>query len=202
MEYSTTFAAGTLLHEEALRVVAEVEGGTPLAEVDPDVLDVKSRTGRARRLREVVRRLEQTDRRVWEDLLQRTPAEQRVLLYYACLKTYPLVADIHMNVVLPAWRSLTQELYRSDVQRFLDQQAEAHPEIDRWSENTHEKVQQVVRKMLTEVGLLVQEHRLQRLRLPRFFWARFIRAGDVWFLEAMLLDKEERTHVADFIRVS
>jgi len=199
MEYSTTFAAGSLLHEEALQVLEEVDAGTPLAEVEPDVLDVNSRSGRERRLREVERRLERVDPGVWEDFLRCSSSEQKGILYYACMKAYPLIADIHMNAVLPAWRSITQELHRSDIQRFLDEQADAHPEIDQWSDGTLDKVQQVVLKMLRDVGLL-KGNRLRRLQLPRSFWERFVRVGDVWFLEAMFLNKEERSAVVDLVR--
>lgn len=199
MEYSTTFAAGTLLHDEASRIIAEVERESTLSDVDPSVLDINTKSGRERRFREVERRLENVDRDVWADFLQRTQAEQRVVLYYACMKTYSLVTDIHMNAVLPAWRSITQELHRSDIQRFLDDQVATHPEIDNWSESTHAKVQQVVRKMLRQVGLL-DEDRLQRLQLPRAFWKRFVRAGDAWFLEAMFLSEEERAAVVDLVR--
>ena len=199
MEYSTTFAAGTLLHEEASRIIAAADQKGALSDVEPSVLDINTKSGRERRFREVERRLENVDRAIWADFQQRSQAEQRVVLYYACMKTYTLVADIHMNAVLPAWRSITQELHRSDIQRFLDDQATAHPEIDDWSESTHDKVQQVVRKMLRQVGLLDGD-RLQRLQLPRSFWTRFVRAGDVWFLEAMFLGEEERAAVVNRVR--
>jgi len=199
MEYSTTFAAGTLLHDETVRVLEAVDKGTPLEEVGPDVLDINSLAGRKRRFQEVKRRLHHINRGIWDDLLRCTLTEQQVVLYYACMKTYDLVADIHMNAILSAWRSITQELHRSDIQRFLDDQADAHPEIDEWSETTHDKVQQVVRKMLREVGLL-KDDRLQRLQLPGSFWTRFVQVGDAWFLEAMFLSKDERSAVFDLVR--
>jgi len=199
MGYNTTFAAGTLLYNEAGRIIREVDQGKPLDEVDPDVLDVNSRTGRERRLQEVVRRLRNTDRTIWDDFSDRSVTEQRVILYYACMNTYDLVADIHLNAVLPAWRSITQELHRSNIERFLDQQADNHPEVDAWSASTHSKVQQVVRKMLREVGLL-QGDKLQRLSLPQSFWTRFVRVGDAWFLEALFLSHEERSAIVDLVR--
>ena len=199
MEYSTTFAAGVLLYDETRRVLAEVDSGTPLDEVGPDVLNINSQSGRERRFREVERRLEHIEHNVWDDFLRRSAIEQSVILYYACMKTYPLVVDIHMNVVLPAWRSITQELYGSDIQRFLDEKADTHPEIDDWSDATHDKVQQVVLKMLRDVSLL-NGHRLQPVQLARAFWERFVRVGDVWFLEAMFLSKEERSSVVDLVR--
>lgn len=199
MSYSTTFAAGTLLRDETLRVLEAVEQGATLDDVEPDVLDVNSRAGRERRFHEVRRRLENVDPSVWDNFLRCTPTQQRVVLYYTCVKTYNLVADIHMHTVLSAWRSITQELHRSDIQRFLDEQMTTHPEIAEWSESTHDKVQQVVRKMLREVGLL-KDDRLQRLPLPASFWTRFVRVGDVWFLEAMFLGKDERSRVIDLVR--
>lgn len=194
MEYSTTFAAGSLLREEAVQILEEVDAGKPLAEVGPEVLDINSRSGRERRFREIERRLEHVNQDVWDDFLRCSPAEQQVILYYTCMKAYPLIADIHMNAVLPAWRSITQELHRSDVQRFLDAQADTHPEIDEWSDATYDKVQQVILKMLRDVGLL-RENRLQPVQLRHSFWERFVAEGDVWFLEAMFLNKEERSAV-------
>jgi hypothetical protein len=199
MGYSTTFAAGTLLHEETVRVMQELQADTSLDEVDPDVLDINSRSGRERRLQEVVRRLRRIDRKIWNDFLDRTVTEQRVILYYACMNTYDLVADIHLNAVLPAWRSITQELHRSDIERFLDHQADNHPEVENWSPSTHDKVQQVMRKMLREVGLL-QGDKLQRLSISQRFWTRFVRVGDAWFLEALFLSHEERSAIIDQVR--
>ena len=48
--------------------------------------------------------------------------------------------------------------------------------------------------MLEEAGLL-RDGRLQPVRLPLPFWQRFVRVGDVWFLEAMLLNEAERHSV-------
>jgi hypothetical protein len=201
MPYRTTFAAGTLLHDEVRCVLRAAGSDGSLDDVSPEVLDINSAAGRERRFLEVKRRLQNVEQRIWTDLLTLSPAEQRVVLYYACMKTYALVRDIHMNAVLPAWRSIAQSLGAVDIQRVLDTQADSHPEIDDWSPETHDKIQQVVRRMLSEVGLL-QGEQLQRIRLPYAFWARFARVGDVWFLEAMLLNKEERAAAINAARMS
>lgn len=201
MPYSTTFAAGTLLHEEVLRVLQVMDPEDTLDDVSPEVLDINSEAGRKRRLTEVKRRLQNVETAIWRDLLDLPPTQQRVVLYYACMKTYALVRDIHMNAVLPAWRSIAQSLTAADIQRVLDAQADSHPEIDTWSMETYDKVQQVIRHMLTEIGMLHGEQ-LQRVRLPRSFWTRFVRVGDVWFLEAMFLNKDQRTAAIDATRAA
>lgn len=200
MEYSTTFAAGTLLHDESLRVLDAAGGADGINEVSEDVLDISSQSGRERRLMEVKRRLGAVNGAVLRDFLDLDETEQKVVLYYAAVKAYRLVHDLHMHVVMPAWRSIMQEVHRADVQRFLDERSVEHPEIDAWSESTHEKVQQVFRKMLREVGLLTSDDQLVALHLSSRFWTRFVRAGDLWFLEAMLVEKDVRESAIQIVR--
>lgn len=195
MPYSTTFAAGGLLREASVRVVVHARD-VGLEGVQPEVLDVPSRAGRRRKTLEIVRRLSAAAPDVWEDLPERPPEEQAAILYYCCMKTYLLIRDLHFEVVLPAWRSLSASVGAHDVRRYLEKRSAAHPEIDAWSEGTRDKVQQVFRKMLAEVGLLRGEGTLQRVRLPAGFMSRFAAEGDVWFLEAMLLAKDEREEIA------
>ena len=116
--------------EESVRIIEAVRAGVPLQEVDPDVLDVNSIRGRKRKTEEIIKRLESADKSIWADLPQRKAAEQNVTLYYCCLKTYRLLFDFHMDVVLPRWRSSDRSLRPYDVQRFLEHRAHSHPEID------------------------------------------------------------------------
>ena len=200
MGYSTTFAAGTLLYDESLQVLEAADTIEKVDEVSDDVLDIRSQSGRERRLIEVKRRLGAVEQDVLQDFLELSSAEQKVVLYYAAIKAYPLVHDLHVHIVLPAWRSIMQEVHRADILRFLEGRADNHLEIDAWSESTLDKVQQVFRKMLREVGLLTADQKLQALHLPIPFWARFVRAGDLWFLEAMLVEKEVREAAVQIVR--
>src|SRR5690606_25514232 len=123
--------------------------------------------------REIVRRLEGVPEKVWRDLPERSPAEQQAILYYCCLKTYPLVRDFHLDLVVPRWRSLDPALRPHDIRRYLEDRAGQHPEIEAWSEGSWAEVQQVLRKMLEEAGLL-RDGVLQPVRLPSPFWERFV----------------------------
>ena len=180
--------------DESVRVTEAVRSGVPLDEVDPDVLDVNSIRGRRRKTSEITKRLGNADKFVWNDLPDRTPPEQHVVLYYCCLKTYRLLFDFHMDVVLPRWRSSDRSLRPYDVQRFLEERADNHPVIDSWSATTWEKLRQVMLKMLREAGLL-KEGRLQPVQLPTAFWARFAKVGGIWFLEALFLNETQRQAV-------
>ena len=196
MEYSVSFTAGALMREESVQIIETVQQGTSLEDVDPDVLSVDSRRGRNRKAMEIVKRLQHVERSVWDDVLTRSTAEQCVTLYYCCLKTYRLLFDFHMDVVLPKWQSMDRDLRPHDARRFLERRADQHPEIDAWSASTWEKVRQVMLKMLREAGLLVNDT-LESPHLPVEFWNRFVKVGDVWFLEAAFLNESTRTSIVE-----
>jgi len=194
MEYSVSFTAGALMREASMRIIEEARRGTDLSEVDPDVLDVNSRRGRNRKTMEITNRLKRADRSVWEDLPECTVQEQHLALYYCCLKTYRLLFDFHMDVVLPKWQSFDRELQPHDARRFLERRADQHPEIDSWSASTWEKIRQVMLKMLREARLLVNG-KLEAPHVSSAFWKRFVEIGDVWFLEASFMNEETRRSV-------
>jgi hypothetical protein len=196
MEYSVSFTAGALLRKESMQIIEDVQRGTALDDVDPDVLSVDSRRGRNRKAMEIVKRLEHVDRSVWDDFLTLSSGAQCVTLYYCCLKTYRVLFDFHMDVVLPKWRSMDRHLRPHDARRFLERRADQHPEIDTWSDSTWEKVRQVMLKMLREAGFLVHGT-LASPQLPMEFWNRFVKVGDVWFLEAAFLNEATRTSIIE-----
>jgi len=194
MQYSASFTAGALMRSETERIIQAVNEGASLDQLDPDVLNVDSRRGRQRKMEEVVKRLQHTDPRIWEGFLSLSADAQSITLYYACLKTYRLVFDFHMDVVLPRWQAMERTIGPHDARRFLERRADGHPEIDGWSTSTWEKVRQVLLKMLTEAGLL-QDGTLVAPRLQSSVWKRFVLVGDLWFLEAALLNERSRESI-------
>lgn len=199
MEYTTAFTAGPLMPKRSARIVEAYRQGTPLRDIDPSILDINSRGGQQRKSAEIKRRLENTEELVWNDLPELPTPEQTLVLYYCCLKTYPLLFDFHMEAVLPTWRSADRSFGTHDARRFLEQQAESHPEISAWGESTWQKVRQVMLQMLRDAGLL-QEGELRRVDRPKAFWTRFVEVGDLWFLEAAFLNEEKRHSVAQSLR--
>jgi hypothetical protein len=198
-EYTTAFTAGPLMPEKTAMIVEEGRRGSPLDEVDWELLDSNSWRGRRRKMAEIKRRLEHVPRSVWEDLPDQSIREQTLVLYYCCLKTYRLLFDFHMDVVLPTWRSSDRTIESYDVRRFLEQRADRHTEVDGWSESSWQKVRQVILQMLRESGLLV-ESRLRKKNPSDGFWNRFVNVGDVWFLEACFLNEEERRRIVETVR--
>jgi hypothetical protein len=70
-------------------------------------------------------------------------ARQDVLLY-----------DFIQRVVVSRWLAGEREFIRADVQRFLDSVQSSHPEVDKWSHSTREKLSRNVLTTLRDFGLL------------------------------------------------
>jgi uncharacterized protein with WD repeat len=106
------------------------------------------------------------------------------------LKTYSILQDFHIDILLNKWRRYDIEVSTSDFLNFLFQQADKHPEIFEWTELTQKKVASVAILMLKELGIL-KEKELKQVDLPVSFWQLFLRFSESWFLEVMFLDQEE-----------
>jgi hypothetical protein len=199
MEYTTAFTAGPLMPKRSARIVEEINRGTSPDEIDPSIFDINSWQGQRRKVAEIKRRLSETDQSVWKDLPELPTPERALVLYYCCLKTYPLLFDFHMEAVLPTWRSADRSFGPHGATRFLEEQAEAHPEIDEWGESTWKKVRQVMLQMLREAGFL-RDGSLHQVDRPDPFWTRFVKVGDLWFLEVAFLNEAKRRAAAQSLR--
>jgi len=76
----------------------------------------------------------------------------------------------------------------------LNKQSSQYPEIDAWSELTHNKISSVSIKILKDAGIYVDK-KLTRVNLSPIFLKTFIAWGDPWFLQALLLNKEQRNEI-------
>lgn len=196
--YTASFTTGGLLFEEMERVIAflSVKGvDRQIIAKSANVLTINSATARIRQARELLKRYDSVDSSFWDFYLnQPDKVARRFAVYYACLKTYPLVMDFHMEVVLPKWRQMKYKIGTEDVIKFLKWALIEHPEIDKWKESTLLKISRLLVLMLKESGLLV-DGKLQPVRLADSFWIYFLEHGEGWFLEAMLLSKEQRESI-------
>lgn len=193
--YAASFTTGALLFEEMERVVsfmADENADRQLIAKSNLVLTINSNAARIRQARELLKRYDALNPNFWEFYRSQTSKDaRRFAVYYACLKTYQLVLDFHLEVVLSKWRQLNTNIEYADVIKFLKWASDKHTEIDEWKETTLIKISRIVVRMLKESGLLV-EGKLQPVLLPDSFWIYFLEHGEGWFLEAMLLSKEQR----------
>lgn len=80
-------------------------------------------------------------------------ALQAALLLHVCRQD-TLLYDLAQKVIVPRWQEEQREISRSDVQRFLDEAASGHPEVETWTHATREKLAGNLLSILRDYGLL------------------------------------------------
>jgi hypothetical protein len=197
-EYLVSFTAGGLLAEETRSVISYLNDAAilnlPTEIKHPQYLHTNAESARQRVVQELKKRYRATGQHVFDMFSDASLPQQNILIFYTCMKTYQILFDFMFQTVLEKWLSRNLAIDKLDVQHFLDIQSASHPEIDEWTETTRVKIETVMTRMLNEVGLL-QEGLLHSADAPDHFWRFFIDFGDSWYLQAMLLNKEQRDRI-------
>jgi uncharacterized protein with WD repeat len=192
--YSVSFVAGALLLQETIVIIPLLVNEDEAAiqeEIETgNLTGINAVSSRKRKISEIRKRFNAVPIEVWEAFQNSNKSERLAILYYVCLKTYSILQDFHIDILLNKWRRYDIQVSKSDFLNFLFQQADKHPEIFEWTELTHNKTASVALLMLKEVTLL-KEKELKQVDLHVSFWRLFLRFGELWFLEAMFLDQEE-----------
>ena len=196
--YLISFTAGGLLYDEFTSLYSylnEEKINSISKEIKTNTsLKTNSQSARQRIIQEVRKRYIAVNKIAFSNFLDLNQNEQKIFLFYTCLKTYPIIFDFIFDVIIEKWLSRDVFVDKSTVLFFLDKQSATHLEIDDWKETTIQKVASVIIRMLKEVGL-VHNGELHQLEAGTTFWYSFVELGDTWFLQACLLNKEKRNGI-------
>jgi hypothetical protein len=199
-KYTVALTAGGLLQHETNAIV-EYLIDSKLSELNDaiknsEVLKTNSQASRIRLVTELRRRNKAVCSDVWRWFKENNSNEQKITLFYICLKATPMLFDFQTEVVLEKWRSLDLHLDKNDVLYFFDKKAQFYEEIDQWSETTRIKAATVIIRILNETGIL-KDNKLTQIDASNSFWRFFVDQGDTWFLELCLLSKKQRDEIME-----
>jgi len=188
-KYSAAFTAGALLLHEFNSIIPFISGDNLLTLIQAEVkennfLSIKTESARRRIVQEMLKRVENAPADFWVFYQKIPEAEQKLSLFYLCLKTYYLLFDFHFEVTVPKWKLHASELDNYDIQMRLDRIASADETVYNWAAQTKEKVISRYRKILTESGLMQRDQLIQPLSIRNEFWHYFIALNEPWFIEA------------------
>jgi len=194
-EYQAKLTAGGLLFKECEKAIPFlVEYGVDEAQElrdNPEYIGTNSVASRIRMVREILYRFNSLDKHVWGEYLHLDRKEKCLVLYMACLLTYPVLRDFHFKVVLKKWKELSDQVRLADFYRFLDESAVHHPEIDDWTDSTRTKMGTVSIRMLEEAGF-IQHEKLQPPDPSVALLGMTVNSGNAWYMEALLIPKSRR----------
>jgi hypothetical protein len=194
--YTASFTAASLLLNEFLNMeeilcAKDFDGLMEQEVKNNEFLGIKTEAGRKRVVQEIRKRHENAPKDFWEMFFNAEEAEQKLALFYLCLKTYPLVMDFHLEVTLRKWKSKSLKLDAIDLQMRLDEIASIEDEVMEWSEQTQRKTITVYKRMLTEAGLLKRNELQKSRNINSDFWNYFIELGESWLIEACFYNRNQ-----------
>lgn len=200
IKYSTGFSAGALLFKESDAIILQIQSPEAFlagTEIIPfNVIPVNSESSQKRLYSEVSKRLKSLDSSRFVYLYQVSNQEDKLLiLFYAVCKTYPIIADFMLSIVLRKWHNMDKEILPFDFQSFLYEQMGSHPELEKLTPITIKKLSQVVMLMLAELGMQ-KNNIITKVAFNQEILEEVLSNGDNWFLEALLLNENERLKIS------
>src|SRR5690606_26207727 len=107
-------------------------------------------SARKRIISEIKRRYNKVNTGFWIHFFEWSDYEQKIGLFYICLKTYPLILDIHIEVALKKFR-MGSKMDAYDIQMRMEEIMSYDEDVANWSESTFKKINVQYRKMLRDI---------------------------------------------------
>lgn len=186
-KYDSSFTAGGLLHKEfnAISTLLDkpnfVERMIREKELNK-LIAIPTESARKRIIQEIIKRYNSVDSSFWNWYLIKSIDEQKLALFYLCLRTYPLLFDLHFEVGLKKFKT-GNNFDSGSIQMRLDEIASRDEEVGSWSNKTLDKVNSRYRSILYDCGLLKNETLTSPINISDSFFEYFEENKGNWFAE-------------------
>jgi hypothetical protein len=191
-KYDANFTAGGILYNEfivlkELLIRNDFIELIKIEEEQNNSIGIKTLGSRKRIISEIKRRYAQVSLDFWHNFFEWNEVEQKLGLFFLCLKTYPLIFDIHFEVTLKKFKT-GNKLEAYDVQMRIDEIASNDDEVSKWSEKTFNKINVQYRKAIKDIGLYNGSTLKRETKAREIFWDYFKNNNESWFLEACFIN--------------
>lgn len=145
--------------------------------LEENLLQSRMVSSSKRMVGEVLPRLKSFSEKELHTFISASDQDQRYLLWIAICRRYQFIADFCREVLHDRYLSLKETVGIDEFNIFWSQQAIIHPEVERISDLTKNKLRYVLFKMLQEVGLLTRAFHINTVVLSPLV-KDFIRVSD------------------------
>ena len=191
--YSASFTARALGYyemESILPVMLDdsINDKVKVLSQDSTHLQLATLQSRKRVLAEMLVRFKAVDRSFWDRSVTLGEREKRLALLFVILKSYRLLFELQVNLVIPKYYSPDRVLTKNDVFAAISEVASRDEFVDSWSEDTRNRAASQYVTILRQAGLI--DEATGELREPNVAdeeLAYYVRIGEIWFLQACLL---------------
>ena len=157
-KYILSFTAAALRLNEMVKVAkaAHENGTVDMRDVKESGIvfnSVKSRTS-DREFREIKKRLEKLTPHQIKLLIHGDLISQKQIAFLAVCKRYTFIRDFVVDVIRDKVLVFDYKLNVSDFKSFINSKVQLHPELDRFSDSTLKKAEQVMFHILEQAGII------------------------------------------------
>lgn len=201
--YSASFTAGSLLYKETTALLPLLLSNDAEMLIKEEIkqnniLRINSESSRKRTISEVVKRISFADASFRSFYANRSETEQKLLLFYLCLKVYKLMFDFHFNVTLSQWNSSVQEVKSYLYQMELNKISGKDETVENWKELTKKKAVSSYLKILKDIQMIgAGNFTLKAIVAEDDFFYWFIKQQELWFLDACLLSSQRKKQLIE-----
>jgi hypothetical protein len=189
--FDANFTAGGLLLNEFKALESMLRSENFGEEINDEiknnsVIGITTMSARKRIIAEIIRRYSVAPIGFWDYFFKWNEQEMKFGLLYLCLKTYPIVMDIHIEVAIKKFATgIIMNAY--DIQMRLDEIASKDEYVSKWSNVTLEKINIQYRKVIKDAGLYDGKNLMTPLNISPTFWNYFEELQQSWFITACFI---------------
>ncbi|MDU1116777.1 MAG: DUF1819 family protein [Clostridium butyricum] len=140
----------------------------------------------SRRLTPLIQRVNILDDKLIDMLIDDPLGNGAVINLYAIMKNDRLFFEFMNEVVKEKLYANNDILEKKDINIFFEQKAEQNETITKWTDNTIQKLKQVIKKILSEAKILnLKTGEVHKLIISEELKEYLIKIGDKKYVEAM-----------------
>lgn len=166
--YKLSFTAASLVIIESINVAdvfLKCKNWSLTREIVIENNILQSRTiSRSKRLvREIITRLSNLTEEQLTLLIEGNLEEQKQLLWFAVCKTYPFIAEFATEVLHQKFLLMEKQVSHSDFHAFFLKKLDLHPELEKTTESTQQKLQSTLFLMMRQADLINTKFQIIRV---------------------------------------
>lgn len=197
VKYNGAFSTGALFINESISLINGIDNFEDFMngseKLNFDLIPVNSDSSKRKIGNEIQKRLLNLKNPAYLHFIYNSvnTTDKALILFYASCKTYKLITDFMLDVVLDKWQNMDYELDINDFKNFFVRLAAENEELLKIKPSTIHKLSQVTIRMITELGML-KNQKLVKPLYNHSILRQIALDGDSWFLEILLLNNIEK----------
>ncbi len=158
-KYKLSFLVGGLYYNESLilaNLYQELKDWTLVRKeaMDKNLLQTRMKSSSKRMSSEIINKLMLLNNEELEFLINGMESDQKLLLWIATCRRYTFIRDFSIEVIIYNYKNLKKVINKDEFDIFFNQKSLTHPELDKITELTRNKLRSVMFKNMREAGII------------------------------------------------